>query len=42
MKSGRKINYKKDPKLKITIKIMRIKIKIKNKIENNNKFLIEL
>jgi len=41
MKSKKKY-YTKDPKLKISIKKIRIKIEIKNKLEDNYKFLIKM
>jgi hypothetical protein len=38
---GKKTNYIKGSKIKIVIRKMRIKIKIKNKLEDNYKFFIE-
>jgi hypothetical protein len=36
----KKINFSKGSKIKMTIKTIRVKIKIKNKLESNPKLLI--
>jgi hypothetical protein len=41
MKLKKKLIIQNDPKQKITLKRMRIKSEIKNKLEGNYKFLIE-